>query len=303
MDEYLLGRQVTAIRDVIENKELIQKYSDKLFINERPDSEFNVKGLNIHNCTFASIGFKKSKFDQFDLAHCIFIECYFKKSYLQNTNFTACKFINCNFEDCTFVSCDFSYAMFQNCIIDFDILHYNLPGRHNVRWKLCTNLALESLRIGNDEEYRKYYFEEKKSSEKHYLQMFLKPDDYYKNHYSSWESFVGLLKFTGSKMSKYLWGYGEKLSYLITNMMLVILAFTFLYLFSGPVFKINEINSQRQLRFFECLYLSICNFLTINSDITTYTSFLRASTAIEGFVGILLMGFFVAALFRYINRR
>jgi hypothetical protein len=302
MQVYTLGKTITTLNSVtgINTRNI---YENVLFYNERKPKDYEITGLKINQSTFLNLGLKISNINNCDLSHCVFVDCYFKYSKMINVNFTNCKFINCNFEDVNLISCTFDYASFQECCIDYDKIKASLPKSSNLKWRLCTNMAIESLRLGNDVQFRRFFFAEKEASEEHYLSMFKKDDKYYKNHYSSWQSFQGLLKFFSSKLSKYLWGYGEKISYLVLNMALVITAFAITYYFSGNIFKINGSPELVNLSVIDCFYVSICNFVTITSDITTSNHYVRNLTAIEGFFGVILMGFFVAALFRFINRR
>ena len=77
-------------------------------------------------------------------------------------NFTTSIFINCNFDEVTLVNCTFDYCKFEGCFIKYNDLLQSLSKRPNIRWELCKNLSLECLKLGHEDEYRKYYFEEKK---------------------------------------------------------------------------------------------------------------------------------------------
>ena len=50
-------------------------------------------------------------------------------------------------------------------------------------------------------------------------------------------------------------------------------------------------------------YMSLSNFFTVTCDYTPDGFAYKFLSVFEGGIGIVLMGFFVAALFRYINRR
>jgi hypothetical protein len=279
-------------------------FNNILLINERPDKQFNMSNLTINQSTLAHLGFKESKFFNCNLSHNVFIDCYFKKTYFESVTFTGCKFINCIF-DAALINCDFRYATFENCFIEFkDMLPNlpNLPSYHNVRWKLCTNLALESLKAGNSDNYKEYFYEEKVSSEKHYWEMFRKRESYYRKKYGAWDSLFGLIRFITSKLNKIIWGYGENIWQLIRVMSYTIMLFTLLLFFTGDFYENGNAVSER-LSFGESLFVSVCNFFTISSGYTTSDTISRVNTAAEGFVGMILMGFFVAALFRFINRR
>ena len=50
-------------------------------------------------------------------------------------------------------------------------------------------------------------------------------------------------------------------------------------------------------------YMSLSNFFTVTCDYTPDGLLYKMLSVAEGGIGIILMGFFVAALFRHINRR
>jgi hypothetical protein len=297
---YIEDKNRIKVDELEENK----KYENIYFINERPDDKFNKSNLTINQSTLAHMGFKKSQIKNSNLSHNIFIDCYFKNTYMENVSLVGSKFVNCTFDSITLIACDFRYSTFENCYIDFKDMFPNLPNLpsyHNVRWKMCTNLALECLKAGNSENYKQYFYEEKKSSEKHYWEMFRKKEWYYRNKYGAWDSFIGLLKYVTSKINKLIWGYGENIWHLISMMLVTISIFTLL-LNKTNFYENGNIISQK-LKFGESLYISVCNFFTIDSGYTTTDTYSRILTAFEGFLGLILMGFFVAALFRFINRR
>jgi hypothetical protein len=302
MYQYIVGRNNENLASLLPR----QLYTGTLFADQRPDKNFDKNNLQVNQSTFANCSFKESKIKSSDFAHCVFIDCYFRKTQFEGVMLTGCKFINCTFDEAIFVQCDVRYTTFEGCYIEFEALEGSLPSTSNIRWKICTNLALESLRQGNSEQYRKYFFEEKRSSESHYKKMIMQSNPYYKKKYDFIDRIKGLFLLTKSKTSKYVWGYGERISHLVSVIILVILAFTICYWLQNGVFKeANNSNNNvtRDLSFLESLYLSFCNFLTLTSDFTTASTMVRTITVVEGALGVILMGFFVAALFRYINRR
>ena len=108
----------------------------------------------------------------------------------------------------------------------------------------------------------------------------------------------GLVNYLISKLNKFLWGYGEKLSRLIFNMIIVIILFAFGY-YNGIPIVANGIKMNYKI----AMYMSLSNFFTVSCDYIPSGITYKIFSVLEGGAGIVLMGFFVAALFRYINRR
>lgn len=304
MNQYMSGREEAEITILTGET---RRITDKLFVNLREDGR-RYNDLLVNHCTFANMGFKNAKIIQCDLSHCVFIDCYFKRTYFQNTNFTGCKFINCKFDHITVIACDFRYTTFKDCIMDFIVMRQNLPpmpSMSNIRWELCRNLANESLRLGRANQFRSYFFEEKRACESHYWQMLVQKEEFYKNHYDTVDRLIGLTSFLGSKINKYLWGYGEKISSLLLVISSVIIIFSLIYFLSGQIFSENGISDQskKSLTFLRSIGFSLSAFFSSSLYYTTTNNTVRFLTTFERILGIVFGGFFVTSLFRYVNRR
>lgn len=298
MKEYLLNRSIANLHEA-SSSEIIE---NNIYANERHDKkEYN--HLVIQNSTFATMGFKLNKFNDCSFRYCIFINCYFRGAYFNNVIFNGCKFIDCNFASTSYINCDFTYASFKGCYIEYDALRDSLPREGNLRWALCTNLSIECLNLGSYDNYRKYYFEEMKATEEKNIEIILRRQSYYKSKYGSWNAFIALLNLIISKINKIFWGYGERISTLIFNIFVVILFFSIYYFNAGDIFAINGSRILTSLTFYNSIYLSICNFANISSDISATVSVVRYIFLLESVIGVIAMGFFVTALFKYINRR
>lgn len=293
MQEYFLNKDINSIEYVTNNG----KKENKVFVNERPDDYFNKEMITINNCTFASIGFKKSKIKSSKINHTVFINCYFNRTEFNQVDLTGCSFINCKFENPVFILCDFKYVVFKGCHVRYKEIINTLPIEYNIRWKLCTNLAMECLQAGNSEEYKKFFFEEKKASENHYLNnMFKRTSEFYKKKYGMWESITGVLKYSISRISYYLWGYGEHIKNLIVTM--VTINFLFTYIIYNRLLGSKSIGS--------CIYISLSQFFNIKgNDILEIIqkNNLEYLALTEGIIGVVFIGFLVSAIFRSVNRR
>lgn len=295
MQQYFENRELDDYKELL-TKKIVSK---RIYANETPDAKWQSYDLKVHNCTFAKMGFKESKFNDDNMKFNVFIDCYFKKTCFNNIDFTTSIFINCNFDESTFINCIFDYCKFENCYIKYEHIKESMPKRANIRWDLCKNLSLECLKLGQEVEYRKYFFEEKRASEQYYLKKFWHngDTDYY-NKYNGVDQISGLVDYILSKINKFLWGYGEKLSRLLINIILVIILFT-----CGYYFNIPTVDNTTAMSLPIAFYMSISNFITVTCDYKCSMEIYRILSVAEGGFGIILMGFFVAALFRHINRR
>lgn len=280
-------------------------YSDTIFSGYRWDKEAKAENAVFNNCVFSNLGMKCCYFSHVNMSHSIFISCYIKAGQFRCCDFSGAVFIDCNFDETSFMDCEFQYAQFKGCYIPYEVMKTNLPRkRHNQNRDLCRNLGLEALHNGDDDNFRKYYFEEKRASEKYFFKKFYHSSDedggYYAKKYNIWDAISGFFHFILSKLNCILWGYGERLGRLITNMCLIVLIYWGIYQ-KMPIQRLDD-----SLRWYDGLYISLSNFFTI-SPVSKYTfpdtwGYEFASVSEAG-IGVILVGFFVAAIFRYINRR
>lgn len=296
MQQYFEQKNIiNDISSIISN----EKIEDKILANIRCDKNWTSKRFIIHNSTFAKMGFKQSKFIDDDLRFNVFIDCYFKQAIFEHVNFTGTIFINCNFDEITIINCIFDYCKFQNCYIPHRFFEKSFPQRANIKWELCKNISTECLKLNKIDEYRKYFFEEKKASEEYYLKKFWhNGNEIYYKKYNFVDKITGLSNFLLSKLNNILWGYGEKISKLIFNITIIILIFSIIY-----YIDIGIINTHKEMSFIRAIYISLCNFFTASCSYIYKLKTYKIFSIIENIIGNISMGFFIAALFRYINRR
>lgn len=299
MEQYFVGRKAMNISDVQtgENK----KIENVFFANQRVDKNWNKSHIEINHSTFAKMGFLGSKFEQCDFSFCIFIDCYFKKAVFDQIKFLSCIFINCNFDLATFINCDFRYALFNDCFIKYEQMKKNLPhSEENLCADICRNLSMQCLKLGAIDDYKSYLFEERAAGETHSLRkLFHKGNSYY-SKYTLIEGIEGFFEFLISKLSKLIWGYGEHIGALLRNIVIIIALYGFWYYFHGCGIELVDLSQSSIL---SSLYLSACTFFSASFDSTAGSYLIQIVKLSERIIGLVLMGFFGAALFRQINRR
>ena len=155
------------------------------------------------------------------------------------------QFRYCPVNNSGLVNCTFDYCKFEGCFIKYNDLLQSLSKRPNIRWELCKNLSLECLKLGHEDEYRKYYFEEKEASEQYYWKKFWhKGSDKYYRKYNAIDQLSGLGNYILSKANKILWGYGEKLTRLIFNVIIVLLIFMLMYYYG--IEEVSKVANRRR---------------------------------------------------------
>lgn len=300
MNHYFVGREHKRLADLVAqgSKDIVEF---AYFVDEKIDDQPGLGHLIINNSTFSNIGFKKAKAHQCDFSFCVFINCYFKWAELQQVKFQSCEFIGCNFEHASFIGCDFQYAEFSGCFIPYAAIKANLPHeRENINRSLCRTLSIQCLQLGAVEDYKQFLFEERNAGEIHAIRKLFHSCKSYYNKYSLLDGLEGLIYFTRSKISKYLWGYGERMAVLLRNIVLIIFAYAVSYF---PVANSILENPISKNRFLSALYLSTCTFFSGNIDLVNLSPTWQMVILSEHIGGAILVGFFGAALFRQINRR
>lgn len=296
MQQYFENRRLIACEDIGADK---VHQEGIILANQRIDSKWKSENYKINNSTFAKMGFLQSNFSNDDLRFNVYIDCYFKRTRFENVNFTGSIFINCNFDEAVFMNCTFDYCRFEDCFIRYDDLVESLSNRPNIRWELCKNLSLQCLELGYEDEYRKYFFAEKEASEQYYWKKFWhKGTEVYYKKYNGRDRISGLWNYLLSRANKLLWGYGERLTRLIWNIVITLIVFSVCYYIG-----IDMVGDNISMTWGIASYMSLSNFFTVTCDYSPNSIFYKTLSVAEGGVGIILMGFFVAALFRYINRR
>lgn len=87
---------------------------------------------------------------------------------------------------------------------------------------------------------------------------------------------------------------------LIRNIIFVIFSYSLVYFPSVSTIVKNPVSNNR---FLSALYLSTCTFFSGNIDLHHLNATLQMVILSEHVVGVVLVGFLGAALFRQINRR
>lgn len=272
-------------------------FRNRLFANSPLEKGYNYKNINVDRCTFSKLSFYLTRIEESKFTYCTFIDCYFKESDLDNILFRNCIFINCSFSDNKIENCIFEYCEWKSTVIKYDELYKSFPKKHNHRSKLCKVMAQGFLEESNIAEYRKYFFKSIEAREKHYKEIILRREAYYKKYYKFKDSLMHIPKLILSKISGIFWGHGEKIRHILFSSIIVILLFAIIYSYSATI-EGNGIN-----RYFNALYPSICYFLSISSDVTFFESLYRNITILESFIGIIFSGLFITALIKKMNLR
>ena len=289
---YHIGRPLGEIRQP--HKEI-----DRTFAGQRLEEE--VEDADYKHCTFINIGFKEVKFKNSIFFNCIFVGCYFRRAQFKNTSFQGCQFIDCKFPRISISVCDFRYSNFTGCQISFSEIEHSLPSEPNLMEDLSRNLALESLRLGLYQEAKRYKTVRINAHEKHLKAAFCGNSQWYKDHFDICARICAFLEWLLSLINRRMWGYGEKISTLVLNLILLLFIFPVVFFLCRQ--ELVHL-SGKMITIIDIFYFSLENVLPagVVSGVIATGGIAQLLAGLESFIGVVFTALFAAYIFRSIQR-
>ena len=291
LSTYHLGRQSADFRSPYQDK-------DKVYGGLRLDGA-TVDKAHFEHCTFSNVSFKNVTLSGGHFVDCVFIGCYFRRTRLVNSHFVGCRFFECKFARATIEACSFRFSSFRDCQIPFDELFHSLPSEPNIREELTRNLSLASSRLGLSSEARKYRMAEIKAREEHLLAAVLGNSQWYLDHFETVQRVRAFGQWLLSLLNRWLWGYGEKSSVLIRNLLLIsFLIFPGLfYLLRGQL----RPRMDRDMTLWDTIYFSLENVTPggIVSGVIAEGNAVRFLAGLESILGVTALALFASYILRW----
>ena len=290
LSTYHLGRQSSDFSPPYRGQ-------DKVYGGLRLDGA-TVDKAHIEHCTFSNVSFKNVTLSG-HFVDCVFIGCYFRRTRLVNSQFVGCRFFECKFARATIEACSFRFSSFRDCQIPFDELFHSLPSEPNIREELTRNLSLASSRLGLSSEARKYRMAEIKAREEHLLAAFLGESRWYSDHFETLQRVRAFGQWLLSLLNRWLWGYGEKSSVLIRNLLLI----SFL-LFPGLFYLLRSQlrpSTDRDMTLWDTIYFSLENVTPggIVSGVIAEGNAVRFLAGLESILGVTALALFASYILRW----
>ena len=289
---YALGRKVETLQSPF-------RATDLAFGSTRLDGQ-TIQDSDFKHCTFANISFKKATIQDGMFLDCVFIGCYFRRATLNNSSFVGCRFIDCHFGHVAIKSSQFKYSSFRGCQIAFAELEHSLPQEPNLREELARNLSLESSRLGRSSDARQYRITEIQAREADLRAAVACKSQWYKAHFDGFARCRAFIKFIGSWLNRWLFGYyGEQPRTLFKN----VLIFSLL-LFPCGFYLARDGLTKRvggSVDFLDLIYFSIDNILPsgIGSGIEAVSLMARILASAESVFGLLVFALFASHIIRW----
>ncbi|TKJ36170.1 MAG: hypothetical protein CEE38_12130 [Planctomycetes bacterium B3_Pla] len=279
--------------------EVTASAENRLFVDSNHPNH-TAKDITFKRCMFVRVGLKNATLVKLIFHRCVFEDCYLRGVKFQNVDFTGSTFKECNLERTRMDSCGFRYARFSKCLLNYDEILHSLPTEPNLAIGLLKSLRCNAIEMGNKDIADRLLSRQIDIEQQDLRKQIWGPTEYYKEHYKGVDRLLSLLKLVRLRISGLFWGHGLRIMRLFISAVLLIVLFASLYQFFGTFTKANEIV---QNNFPMSLYLSTVTFTTLGhpaySPNTTFTYIL---CAFESILGVVYLGFLVAALYRKLSR-
>lgn len=273
-------------------------------INNFGNNDFKeIKNIHLNNYIFRKLSLKECKFEDCSIKYSHICEySYLRHASFKNVDFTGTLFENVNLEKARFENCKLYYVKFENCIIDYKEIIKSKPKKPNLAINLLKSLYKNELQQGNEQNADEILLLIKQEEENLYLRYLgCRREDSEKeeweksNYYEDEMKRMGLSTFKvirlliTSKLSKYVWGYGIKISNIFDAMIYSIIFFSLIYSYLIP----NES---------PCYYLFLSAKSWILNNEYTNIFWIDFFMLIENFLGILSMALFTSAFYRKVEK-
>src|ERR1700736_1994281 len=251
------------------------------------------RGDSFRLAVFEDCGFKSARFEQVAFRHVVFRNCYFRAAYFDQCKFIGCRFYDCSFHSASFRNCQLDYSEFYNCDIAFSQVRHALPIEPNLRLYSARNLRMNAQNRGASSDARLLLLEELKSTRRHNFRKAFYWRGYYRK-YGAGERAVGLARWLLLVSSGALWGHGEKPARVLTWAVGVAAASALtLALLPAPISPPRNPTS-----WVDFLGYSVASLITGTWGAwEASTTAGRITTVIDGVIGLVLFGFFIASLY------
>lgn len=247
------------------------------------------EGYKIHNCDFYKTNFQN--------AHCFKVD--FSGSSLMKADFTNANLHFANLQNCNLLGTKFKHAKLENVIWDETILqekyakkassHEEKMDYYQQAEEIYRNLRKIMEADGLFETAGWFFQKEMKMRRKQMPRFSLK-------------RFI-------SKIVEFSCGYGERPLRIITLSVLVILFFSFIFLFTGlsygdemVIFSFSNGFYENLMHFFNSLYFSVVTFTTLGYGDILPIGISKLFAGIEALLGGFMLALFVVVFVKKMTR-
>lgn len=267
-----------------------------------PEEKFRLEHRKLRYATITRTYVLHGRFHDVDFSHSRFIDCQFRHTEFRKCIFTEAFFKDCDLPHTTFIECKLPYSRWKNTKVDIGQLVNNLPSEWpNVAHALCQNLRANCRGLGDGPAARRLLFKAMAFRRSTLKEILLLRKSWYQERYKWADRLGAAVRLAGSWVARWGWGYGESPSLLLGWAAVAILSFSGYYYIQGFADSL-VIGGDRLEQYLRALQFSALSFVG-SAERASWPEGPTAAVVIEGTLGLLFIGVFAAALYRWISIR
>jgi len=256
---------------------------------------------------YTGCGFLRAQFTGARVAHSTFANCYFRLADFTDAEFSHCVFVDCNFDEAIFVRTRLSYSEFRNCSVTFQQLKQCLELHDvNLLRDTAQSLKVNAQSRGMNDDSRSFLLIELKASERHnFLKGWPPAGSWQQRKYAdAVDRWAGRWKWGALVFGRLFWGHGERPLRVAAIAGAVVILFSALYYLVPGVSISNLSQVLGRENGLDYVGFSLATLVSSSyGDAISSSRIARILSTTEAALGLVLLGFFVSALFRRISRR
>jgi len=249
-----------------------------------------IRQVNLRWSTVRDVGFKGARLVGCNLSQATFSECYFRRTVFQDCDIVNAKFSASDFSNARIDGSRLDFATFRDCEINLQAIRFRKDAAPQALARVCRNLKLNAMQMGHFTDAGELTFLEK-TYERHvlYNQAFAQ------KHVHGAARLGAIVRWAGSLLQSWMWGYGEKPSRLALAMTANIFVFGTLQYWLRAVPGVG---------WWDHVYFSGITFFTIGyGDLVPLAALPRLVSMLEGAAGIVTIGMLIASVTKTIMYR
>ena len=270
---------------------------------QRSDTGLEIANVDWRYCLFRAVGLKGAKFQNSNIPFCRFEHCYLRQSAFVRVDLTGATFVDCNLRDVKFEDCKMWYCTFQNCSINYDEALKSAPLEGSIREKFLKALRLNARSTGDARQADRLLLMEMRADRNEQQDIALAATHWHQSRYTTRDRLRAAKRLSTHWIENLVWGYGVRIHRIVFTALTVIALFALTLWGRQVPFAGALKETAGPLTLTDAIYVSAMAFTTVGfGDITPASVFGKCVMSFLGVVGPALLGLFVAAAYRRIQR-
>jgi len=248
-----------------------------LRISETQVDRALLRHINLRWAVFTDVGFKNARFVNCNLSQVQFTACYLRSAQFEKCDIVNSRFESCDFSQASIADSRIDFASFRNCEIRLDAIHFPRDATPRAMVRVCRNLKLNAMSMGNFADAGELtYLEKKYERQAHWR-----------------EGRRG--RWLGSLALAALWGYGEK-----PWRLALVMAFNIVF-FGTLLHLVDPLPGKT---WWEHVYFSAITYLTVGyGDLAPHSVLAQVLSVVCAASGIATFGMLIASVTKKVMYR